>query len=194
MNDVWATELVQNHSPEDQPMKLIILFLICLSFVGIEAAAQPGQAPMFGLAEFDINNAINSNSLPVSSFAPGPYSTMIASSGTIDMSWAGQPNSNVMVLFGPQNTQIATYGTTGQLDIGDLPLNFGIPSNLFVLGDGANTSSFLNAFFVCNAAGVGGFSAIIPPVFPAGFLTRFQCVMSKNGVLFLSNAVDVTLI
>jgi hypothetical protein len=175
-------------------MKLFVLFLISISFFGNEVAAQPGQAPIMGQAEFDINGALNPNFLPVSSFAPGPYCATITSGGTMTMSWAGGPNSFVVGLFGPPSTGIYSIPGVGQLDIGSIPITINGPQNIFVFGDGRNfATSFLDAFFFTNPAGVGGISVIVPTLNP-GYLTRFQLVINPPGQFFISNAVDLFII
>ncbi len=160
-------------------------------------AIQPnGQAPQPGNAVFDINNAANSLGQIVSSGANGPYAANVSVGGNMNMTWSGQNNGIMLCLFGPANDNIANFGPTiGQLDIGQAPIVGGIPSSIFVFGDGnlALTSLF-HAFFFTGPAGTGGINFQVSPVFAPGPLTRFQCVMNPAGLFFISNAVDVTVL
>ncbi len=165
-------------------------------FLFFDAIAAIGQAPQPGNAVFDINNAVNNLGQNVASGANGPFAANITAGGNMNMTWSGQNNALMLCLFGPGNDNIANFGPAiGQLDIGTLPLVGGIPSLLFVFGDGnlALTSLF-HAFFFTGPAGTGGINFQVSPAFAPGPLTRFQCVMNPAGQFFISNAVDVAVL
>jgi hypothetical protein len=162
-----------------------------------DAITPTGQAPQPGNAVFDINGSTNSLGNPVASGQGGPYAASVSAGGQMDMDWSGQNNGIVICLFGPPNEAIATFPGVGQLDIGALPLDgFGIPSLLFVFGDGGSlfpAGPLYNSFFFTGPAGNGGIEFAVPAFLP-GFLARFQCVMNPAGMFFISNAVDVSVI
>ncbi|MFT7620383.1 MAG: hypothetical protein ACI97A_004040 [Planctomycetota bacterium] len=160
-----------------------------------------GQAPQPGKAVFDINGATNSRGLAtdsgvVISAANGPYAATVSAGGPITFSWGGVPFTGVICLFGPQNDAVLSFPGVGQFDIGLLPIGGnGLPGAIGVFGDfNQFATSFHHAQFFCGAAGTGFVSYQLSPIFPPGFLTRFQCVMNPMGQFFMSNAVDVTVL
>lgn len=167
-----------------------------------EPAVLPGQAPRPGLSVFNINNATNANTAPVSSGDNGPYKTTITPGTTMTMTWEGEANRPVSCFYGNLNPVSATYpGGIGQTDVGGPGLDGnGFPLNIGVFADGIGFSGgpselALDAFFYCNAAGTGGVTLPFPSfgVAPGTTLTTFQCTMSVAAAPFfrLSNAVEV---
>lgn len=153
----------------------------------------PGQPSQLGLAEFDINFALNPNAEPVYSGAGGPYYASVVPGGFLDMSIRGEANKAIVMLTGPLNPGAASYPGIGQFDIGGAVTASGIPSSIFVLADGFNAQSLLNAFFNTGPSGTVylGFQV---PNFPAGPLATLQTIVATSAGPFIamSNSVHVT--
>jgi hypothetical protein len=167
-----------------------------------EPAILPGQAPRPGISVFDINNAKNANTAGVASGDNGPYQTTITPGSTMSMSWEGEQFRPVACFYGTLNPVSATFpGGIGQTDVGGPGLDGnGFPNNIGVFADGIGfaggpSNLDLDAFFYCNAAGLGGITMPFPSfgLAPGTTLTTFQCTMSNLAAPFfrLSNAVEV---
>ncbi len=156
----------------------------------------PGQAPQPGLAVLDINQSTNINASIVPLGAAGPYYKTVQIGSVMGMQLSGEANAPIVLLAGPLTPVAATYPGIGQLDIGGaVNPSTGLPTTIFIIGDGFNAAtSLFNAFFNTGPAATTQIGLQIPN-FPPGPLTTFQAVMATtNGSLVaISNAVDVTI-
>ncbi|MFT7617955.1 MAG: hypothetical protein ACI97A_001594 [Planctomycetota bacterium] len=152
-----------------------------------------GQPAQPGDAVFNINNAININFDAPGTFKNGPFFATATIGGTVNFQMLGEPNQPIILLTGPLNPRVASFGIVGQFDIGTGLQTNGLPSGLMLIGDG-NGSSFFNSLFVLNAAGQADIGFTVP-ILPLGVLGSFQCAILRSGAVgvALSNAVELTI-
>ena len=154
-----------------------------------------GQAPQPGLAEFDINNAVDGNNLPVSFGSNGPFSANARAGDPFTMTFTGQPDQPIVLLAGPLSTGLALFPGVGQLDIGTgLDPMTGLPTGITVVGDGTQPT-LPDFFFRLQVDGTQTITFPTPPL-PLGNFLAFQALILTGGptVLAASNAVDVTIV
>ncbi len=158
-------------------------------------AVSNGQAPQPGLAEFDINNAVDGNNLPVSFGANGPFTANARVGDPFTMTFMGQPDQPIVLLAGPLSTGLALFPGIGQLDIGSgLDPTTGLPTGISVVGDGTQPT-LPDFFFRLQLDGTQTITFPTPPL-PLGNFLTFQALILTGGpaVLAASNAVDVTIV
>ncbi len=154
-----------------------------------------GQAPQPGLAEFDINNAVDANNLPVSFGSNGPFAANARTGDPFTMTFMGQPDQPIVLLAGPLSTGLAVFPGIGQLDLGTgLDPMTGLPTGIIVVGDGTQIA-LPDFFFRLQVDGTQTITFPTPPL-PLGNFLTFQALILTGGpaVLAASNAVDVTIV
>ena len=152
----------------------------------------PGQAPVPGVATFDINNSVTANGDPVSTGVNGPYFASATVGGFMNFTFGGNPNQPLLCFTGPLNPGVLVLGPIGQVDVGT-PDGMGGVTSVSLIGDGAAPADFVDTLFRIGASGSTLLSFQIPGVL-MGANIPIQCVMFGGpfGVA-LSNAVDLTI-
>ncbi len=121
----------------------------------------------------------------------GPFFADIPAGAQIQFNFLGNPNSAFQLIVGPLNRN-SFISSAGSFDLGLLGWpNFG---DVFVVWDGFNPTTLLNAFATTGPAGTQVVQGFIPASFPPMVLGSFQALFSTaNGVL-LSAATEITIL
>ena len=162
-----------------------------LAIANLEPAI--GQAPQFGRAVMDINEARERNGFSVSSGINGPYFTDIVSGDDIDFTISGVPDQKIILLSGPLTPGASVFAGIGQLDIGtySFPLP---PQNIVVVSDGFSGTGFFPSFFDTGSTGTMALSVSLNA--PPGATFPFQALVltGDSAVIALTNAVSVSVL
>ena len=169
---------------------------VCIDDIRVYEAISPtGQPAQPGLAELDINGALNPLGDPVSSYTPGPHTVPIPSGAIANIDITGASSDQTIILLsGELNVGVGGVANIGQFDIGT-PSGGPVPGGLTIVANGANTGggSFWSSVFT---TGGGTMSVAISFNVPLGTVIPLQAILFTGGptVIALSNAVVATAI
>ena len=154
-----------------------------------------GQSPRPPISVLDINNSVNvegrSPQVYNSYLQNGPYFAKATPGGPLNFLFSGFPNNALLLLFGPMNLGAASYGPTGQLDIGGpVDPSTGIPVGIQIVASGFQLTNPIDAFMTTGTTGTNMVTFTTPP-FPPGVLGTMQTVTPTSTGIAISNAVQL---
>lgn len=180
--------------PEGHPGSIPVFDNVVLR----EAPTLLGQNEQVGFASLYLGtpiSAVNAAGDEIYVHSGGPYFFSRGAGEALVFEFRGEPNQPIIFLNGPLNTNAATFGPIGSMDIGGAPDPLtGIPANLNLLGDGNGATPGIPALL---SGPTGSMQLLFTmPNLPQGPITTFQAAIFTNGMngsyIALSNAVQLS--
>lgn len=146
-------------------------------------------------ASLRVDGAMSANNYPPSDGFNGPFFVSLAAGQDLTMNFGSNPNYVFFLLSGPLNRNNAVFPNIGSMDIGNLG-SLNNYSDITILMDGANGTSFFDLLARVNGTGIQTISLPIPSQMPVGILGTFQCAMfneNNTSTLKFSAATEVSI-
>ena len=196
---MWTIEVIATEINQDGHVETGALDAdYALVITGADPPAPPvmdiGQ-PNSPSASLRIDGALSMNNYPPADGFNGPFFVSLSSGQNLTMNFGSDPNYVFFLLSGPLNRNNAIFPSFGSMDIGNLggSNNF---SDISILLDGANGTSFLDMLARVGATGTQTISLPVTNQMPLGVLGTFQCAMfneNNTSTLKFSAATEVTI-